>query len=151
MEQLANVSNMFNVFNMFNMFKELTKHGRPTHGVGTTPRILGADIDALVDHAVHIINSIEVSARDELSLATLNFGVQPYSWLIMRIRTWRNPAMTDRKSVAYLFKQIAKHIDMVYNVSITSRGFRFTEDDRTLYIAVVEDYRRLLKDVYESK
>jgi hypothetical protein len=58
--------------------------------------------------------------------------------------------MTDRKSVVYLFKQILKHIDVLHSLSITSRGVRFTEDDRALYIAVVEEYHRLLKDVYAA-
>ena len=131
--------------------------------------ISGADIDTLIEYAVHSVNFVlaqqaqeqeqdtnAYSSEVKLNSPSVEGITQPqpqlhsYSWLVANIRTWRNPAMTDRKSVVYLFKQILKHIDVLHSLSITSRGVRFTEDDRALYIAVVEEYHRLLKDVYAA-
>ena len=141
------------------MFKGLIKN-RATRAITDTDditsrkmtRISESDIDALIEYALRTIASLpDVASPSSPSgpsdPTNLSLATESYSWMISRVRMWRNPAMTDRKSVSYLFKQVAKHIDALHQLSTNTSGicFTFTEDDCALYTGVVEEYRQLLK------
>ncbi len=58
--------------------------------------------------------------------------------------------MRDYVSIRYLTKQFAKHIDLMYSISIYTLSrpdaceLLFTETDRRMYLDMLEEYRQII-------
>jgi hypothetical protein len=111
-------------------------------------------VNEAIDHAVAVVNSIAVIAATS-TLATesdsnTELKLKMYTWLVSRASIWRNPIMRDYVSIRYLTKQFAKHIDLMYSISIStlSRPYAgailFTETDRRTYLDMLEEYRQII-------
>jgi hypothetical protein len=111
-------------------------------------------VDEAIDHAIAVVNSIAVIAATS-TLATesdsnTELKLKMYTWLVSRASIWRNPIMRDYVSIRYLTKQFAKHIDLMYSISIStlSRPYAgailFTETDRRTYLDMLEEYRQII-------
>jgi hypothetical protein len=110
-------------------------------------------VNEAIDHAVAVVNSIAVISATATSLESPSESesdIKMYTWLVSRASIWRNPIMRDYVSIRYLTKQFAKHIDLMYSVSIStlSRPYAgailFTETDRRMYIDMLEEYRQII-------
>ena len=111
-------------------------------------------VNEAIDHAIAVVNSIAVIAATS-TLATesdsnTELKLKMYTWLVSRASIWRNPIMRDYVSIRYLTKQFAKHIDLMYSISIStlSRPYAgailFTETDRRTYLDMLEEYRQII-------
>ena len=111
-------------------------------------------VNEAIDHAIAVVNSIAVIAATS-TLATepdskTELKLKMYTWLVSRVSIWRNPIMRDYVSIRYLTKQFAKHIDLMYSISIStlSRPYAgailFTETDRRTYLDMLEEYRQII-------
>lgn len=111
-------------------------------------------VNEAIDHAIAVVNSIAVIAATS-TLATesdsnTELKLKMYTWLVSRASIWRNPIMRDYVSIRYLTKQFAKHIDLMYIISIStlSRPYAgailFTETDRRTYLDMLEEYRQII-------
>jgi hypothetical protein len=117
-------------------------------------------VNEAIDHAVAVINSIAVIAAIAATGTAGTLSAEPgsdseiklkmYTWLVSRASIWRNPIMRDYVSIRYLTKQFAKHIDLMYSISIStlSRPYAgailFTETDRRTYLDMLEEYRQII-------
>jgi len=115
-------------------------------------------VNEAIDHAVAVINSIAVIAAIAATGTAGTLAAEPdselklkmYTWLVSRASIWRNPIMRDYVSIRYLTKQFAKHIDLMYSISIStlSRPYAsailFTETDRRTYLDMLEEYRQII-------
>lgn len=145
------------------------------HGSGSDPEIQGVErvynkikrafhnhrhdvtlVNEAIDHAVAVVNSIAAIA------ATATLAEEPdselqlkmYTWLVSRASIWRNPIMRDYVSIRYLTKQVARHIDLMYSISISTLSrpdagagagaILFTETDRRTYLDMLEEYRQII-------
>ena len=114
-------------------------------------------VNDAIDHAVAVVNSIAVIAATATATATATLsepdsGINMYTWLVSRASIWRNPIMRDYASIRYLTKQFAKHIDLMYSISIYTLSrpdsdaceLLFTETDRRMYLDMLEEYRQII-------
>ena len=112
-------------------------------------------VNEAIDHAVAVVNSIAVIAATATATATATLsepdsGINMYTWLVSRASIWRNPIMRDYVSIRYLTKQFAKHIDLMYSISIYTLSrpdaceLLFTETDRRMYLDMLEEYRQII-------
>jgi hypothetical protein len=110
-------------------------------------------VNDAIDHAVAVVNSIAVISATATSLESPSESeseIKMYTWLVSRASIWRNPIMRDHVSIRYLTNQFAKHIDLMYRVSISilsrpdASAILFTETDRRMYIDLLEEYRQII-------
>lgn len=108
-------------------------------------------INDAIDHAIAVVNSIAVIAATATPTESKSASeITMYAWLVSRASIWRNPIMRDYVSIRYLAKQFAKHIDLMYSISISilSRPdtgvILFTETDRRMYLDMLEEYRQII-------
>jgi hypothetical protein len=116
-----------------------------------TDQSISDEIDEVIDYAIGVINSIAtVSALHECECSRIDATPEIkciYNWLVLKIKSWQHPAMiADIKSIIYLFKQVIKHIDLVYTMTISSpEKIQFTGADRETYVLILEEYRQMFK------
>ena len=114
-------------------------------------------VNEAIDHAVAVVNSIAVIAATATATATFTESksaseITMYTWLVSRASIWRNPIMRDHVSIRYLTNQFAKHIDLMYRISISTLSrpdadagaILFTELDRRTYLDMLEEYRQII-------
>jgi len=113
-------------------------------------------VNEAIDHAVAVINSIAAIAATSTLAAepdsNTDIKLKMYTWLVSRASIWRNPIMRDYVSIRYLTKQVAKHIDLMYSISISTLSrpdadagaILFTETDRRMYLDMLEEYRQII-------
>jgi hypothetical protein len=111
-------------------------------------------VNEAIDHAVAVINSIATIAATSTLAAEpdSDLKLKMYTWLVSRASIWRNPIMRDYVSIRYLTKQFAKHIDLMYSISISTLSrpdanagaILFTETDRRTYLDMLEEYRQII-------
>jgi hypothetical protein len=110
-------------------------------------------VNEAIDHAVAVVNSIAViAATTTLAESESDSEIKMYTWLVSRASIWRNPIMRDYVSIRYLTKQFAKHIDLMYSISISTLSrpdadagaILFTETDRRTYLDMLEEYRQII-------
>jgi hypothetical protein len=110
-------------------------------------------VNEAIDHAVAVVNSIAViAATTTLAESESDSEIKMYTWLVSRASIWRNPIMRDYVSIRYLTKQFAKHIDLMYSISISTlsrpdadaSAILFTETDRRTYLDMLEEYRQII-------
>ena len=110
-------------------------------------------VNEAIDHAVAVVNSIAVIAATATYTESKSASeITIYEWLVSRASIWRNPIMRDYVSIRYLAKQFAKHIDLMYSISISilsrpnadAGAILFTETDRRTYIDMLEEYRQII-------
>lgn len=111
-------------------------------------------VNDAIDHAVAVINSIAaISATGTLAAepdSDSELKLKMYTWLVSRASIWRNPIMRDYVSIRYLTKQVARHIDLMYSISISTlsrpdaSAILFTETDRRMYLDMLEEYRQII-------
>jgi len=109
-------------------------------------------VNEAIDHAVAVVNSIAaIAATSTLSAEPESeLKLKMYTWLVSRASIWRNPIMRDYVSIRYLTKQVAKHIDLMYSISISTLSkpdagaILFTETDRRTYLDMLEEYRQII-------
>ena len=120
---------------------------RNRHRVDTTL------VNDAIDHAVAVVNSIAViAATGTLAEPYSDIKLKMYTWIVSRASIWRNPIMRDYASIRYLTKQISKHIDLMYSITISTLSrpdadagaILFTETDRRTYIDMLEEYRQII-------
>lgn len=104
-----------------------------------------------IDHAIAVVNSIAaISATATHTESKSDSEITIYTWLVSRASIWRNPIMRDYVSIRYLAKQFAKHIDLMYSISISilsrpdAGAILFTELHRRTYIDMLEEYRQII-------
>jgi len=114
-------------------------------------------VNEAIDHAIAVVNSIAVIAATGTA-GTLSaepdsdseIKLKMYTWLVSRASIWRNPIMRDYVSIRYLTKQVARHIDLMYSISISTLSrpdadaILFTETDRRTYLDMLEEYRQII-------
>jgi hypothetical protein len=109
-------------------------------------------VNEAIDHAVAVVNSIAAIAATSTLAAEpeSELKLKMYTWLVSRASIWRNPIMRDYVSIRYLTKQVAKHIDLMYSISISTLSrpdagaILFTETDRRTYLDMLEEYRQII-------
>ena len=108
-------------------------------------------VNDAIDHAIAVVNSIAVIAATATSPESESESeIKMYTWLVSRASIWRNPIMRDYVSIRYLTKQFAKHIDLIYSISISilstphAGAILFTELDRRTYLDMLEEYRQII-------
>jgi hypothetical protein len=111
-------------------------------------------VNEAIDHAIAVVNSIAVIAATSTLAAEPDseLKLKMYTWLVSRASIWRNPIMRDYVSIRYLTKQVAKHIDLMYSISISTLSrpdadagaILFTETDRRTYLDMLEEYRQII-------
>jgi hypothetical protein len=113
-------------------------------------------VNEAIDHAIAVVNSIAVIAATSTLAAepesNTGLKLKMYTWLVSRASIWRNPIMRDYVSIRYLTKQVAKHIDLMYSISISTLSrpdsdvgaILFTETDRRTYLDMLEEYRQII-------
>lgn len=114
-------------------------------------------VNEAIDHAAAVVNSIAVIAAtarspESASESESESGIKMYTWLVSRASIWRNPIMRDYVSIRYLTKQFAKHIDLMYGISVSILStpdagagvILFTETDRRTYLDMLEEYRQII-------
>jgi len=116
-----------------------------------TGQNISDEIDEVIDYAIGVINSIAtVSALHECECSRIDANPEincVYNWLVLKIKSWQHPGMVvDTKSIIYLFKQVIKHIDLLYTTTISSpEKIQFTVADQEMYVLVLEEYRQMFK------
>lgn len=114
-------------------------------------------VNEAIDHAVAVVNSIAAIAATDAAAAAepesnTEIKLKMYTWLVSRVSIWRNPVMRDYVSIRYLTKQVARHIDLMYSISISTLStpnadagaILFTETDRRTYLDMLEEYRQII-------
>ena len=134
------------------VYNKMKRAFRNRHRVDTT------SVNDAIDHAVAVVNSIAVIAAtgtlaaEPDSDSNTEIKLKMYAWLVSRASIWRNPIMRDYVSIRYLTKQFAKHIDLMYSISISTLSrpdadagaILFTETDRRTYLDMLEEYRQII-------
>jgi len=116
-----------------------------------TGQNISDEIDEVIDYAIGVINSIAtVSALHDCESSRIDANPEIkciYNWLVLKIKSWQHPGMVvDTKSIIYLFKQVIKHIDLLYTTTISSpEKIQFTVADQEMYVLVLEEYRQMFK------
>jgi hypothetical protein len=114
-------------------------------------------VNEAIEHAAAIVNSVATISATAGTLAAepdseprTYMRLKMYTWLVSTASVWRNPIMRDYVSIRYMTKQVAKHIDLLYRVSISmlsgpdAGAILFTESDRRTYLDMLEDYRQII-------
>lgn len=139
------------VYSKLKEIQQQQQHHKNKHKITSTSAsatyLHNEQVDEVVDYAIGVVKSITTASVEKAIECHARVHHNDNSWLVSRIRLWQNPMMSDTKSIMYLFKQVVKHIDLLYNNNTTNThgSVQFTNDDCMLYITVLEEYRHLLK------